>query len=90
MSGGDEWEERGIIPRVLSYIFEQFEQYKRRIKYQLSVSYVEIYNESAYDLLEERNGDNNFQQWSKIILMEDEDKNFCFKNSANNLCKTEE
>jgi kinesin family protein 6/9 len=21
MSGGDEWEERGIIPRVLSYIY---------------------------------------------------------------------
>ena len=24
MSGGDKWEERGIIPRVLSYIFSQF------------------------------------------------------------------
>jgi kinesin family protein 6/9 len=51
MSGGDEWEERGIIPRVLSYIFEQFDRYKNTIAFELRVSYIEIYNENAYDLL---------------------------------------
>jgi kinesin family protein 6/9 len=51
MSGGDEWEQRGIIPRVLSYIFEQFEKFKNKYKYELRVSYIEIYNEHAYDLL---------------------------------------
>jgi len=58
--------------------------------FELSVSYIEIYNESAYDLLEERNGDSNFEQWPKITLMEDEENRFCFRNGSVNICKTEE
>jgi len=33
MSGGDDWRERGIIPRVLSYVFDQFQKKKKKIKY---------------------------------------------------------
>jgi len=41
---------RGIIPRVLSKIFKQVEEHSDR-SYKIQISYMEIYNESAYDLL---------------------------------------
>lgn len=44
MSGGDEWETRGIIPRVIGYLFSQFYRAKHKFDYELSVSYIEIYN----------------------------------------------
>lgn len=88
MSGGDSWEERGIIPRVLSYLFQQFEKFKSQIRFSLAVSYIEIYNENGYDLLEERNGENDFEEWPKITLIEDEDKNFTLKSKSVYECET--
>lgn len=60
MSGGEKWAERGIIPRVLSYIFEQFKLRASQYEYELNVSFIEIYNENAYDLLDENHTENNF------------------------------
>jgi len=53
MSGGDDWKQRGVIPRVLSYVFEEFRRRSKKVAYELQVSFIEIYNESAYDLLDE-------------------------------------
>jgi kinesin family protein 6/9 len=33
MSGGDDWEDRGIIPRVLSYMFEEFRRRNKKYTY---------------------------------------------------------
>ena len=52
MSGSDSWKLRGIIPRVLTYIFDEFERRKDQYDYNLYISYMEIYNENAYDLLD--------------------------------------
>ena len=59
MSGGDKWEERGIIPRVLSYLFSQFRGKAAQYEYSLSVSFIEIYNENGYDLLDENHTEAN-------------------------------
>ncbi|KAI7832420.1 P-loop containing nucleoside triphosphate hydrolase protein, partial [Gamsiella multidivaricata] len=47
--------ERGIIPRCLEYLFEliaQEEQMISSVKYLCKASYIEIYNENIYDLLD--------------------------------------
>ena len=49
---------RGIIPRSLSYIFEEI---KKRTLYswKIYISYLEIYNNDGYDLLYENNDFND-------------------------------
>ncbi|CAC5408877.1 KIF6_9 [Mytilus coruscus] len=49
--GAERYIDRGIIPRCLSYLFEQFEKDGGR-SYTLHISYLEIYNENGYDLLD--------------------------------------
>lgn len=55
IQGGSDRE--GIIPRVLQDVFTRMEQNKQadRPTYHVLVSYLEIYNEKIYDLLQEGN-----------------------------------
>ena len=62
------WNERGIIPRVLSYIFEEFKKRSKKYSYEVHVSFIEIYNENAYDLLDQRHTDGSLDQWTKVSL----------------------
>ena len=48
--GAEKYKDRGIIPRTLEHIFKKCHDENTKI----SVSYIEIYNESGYDLLDER------------------------------------
>ena len=51
--GADSYEDRGIIPRTLSYLFQQLEgRQASNVTYTVRVSYLEIYNEAGYDLLD--------------------------------------
>ena len=53
--GVDSYEDRGIIPRTLSCLFEQLEARQARgdsVQHTVRVSYLEIYNEAGYDLLD--------------------------------------
>jgi len=43
--------DRGIIPRAISMIFNEFKK-RSDMKYQCYISYLEIYLESGYDLLD--------------------------------------
>jgi kinesin family protein 6/9 len=56
--GVESIELRGIIPRALSYIFEET---RKRTLYQwkIYISYLEIYNNDGYDLLYENTSNNN-------------------------------
>ena len=47
------WQLRGIIPRVLSYIYDELEK-KKDFDFSVYISFMEIYNENAYDLLDKR------------------------------------
>ena len=54
LSGGTaRYEDRGIVPRALSMIFERVEKIgaEENAKFTVEVSYVEIYMEQGYDLL---------------------------------------
>lgn len=72
MTGGAErYEDRGLIPRALSMIFREFRE-RSDVKWAAHISYMEIYNEQGYDLLEENR--------SKVRMLEDENGNFHLKN----------
>jgi len=45
-------EEHGIIPRVISLIFEEVDKRKKRSEFIVKCSFLEIYNEELIDLLD--------------------------------------
>ena len=60
MTGGIiNFDQRGIIPRTVSYLFNKINSDKDW-HYELSVSYMEIYNNKGYDLLYENEEGNRY------------------------------
>ncbi|XP_043467056.1 kinesin heavy chain-like [Leptopilina heterotoma] len=55
---------RGILPRTLQYLFSQVKKQTENL-YSIEISYLEIYNENGYDLL------NRKQEWSLATKIED-------------------
>lgn len=51
ITGGERYADRGIIPRTLSAVFEVAEA-RPELSYRVFISYMEIYNENIYDLLD--------------------------------------
>lgn len=72
MSGSESWADRGIIPRVLSYVYDEIERRSKDYDYQIYISFMEIYNENAFDLLDKRNLETPIENWNKITLFEDD------------------
>ena len=79
MCGSKNWRERGIIPRLLINLFKKIRELKN-IKFDVYISYMEIYNENAYDLLDNNNNNNNIDNWKKITVYEDNNNNIMLKN----------
>lgn len=49
--GAERYADRGVIPRSISHVFQELQK-KPDTHYEVRVSYLEIYNESGYDLLD--------------------------------------
>ncbi|XP_033368509.1 kinesin-like protein KIF6 [Parus major] len=80
ITGGTErYSDRGIIPRTLSYIFDQLQKDSSKM-YTTHVSYLEIYNECGYDLLDPRHEASRMEDLQKVTIMEDSDQNIHLKN----------
>jgi kinesin family protein 6/9 len=79
MCGSKVWKERGIIPRMLIDIFKQIRKIKN-YHYEIFISYLEIYNENAYDLLDRHHSEIDIENWRKIIVYEDNSGNIILKN----------
>ncbi|XP_042357157.1 kinesin-like protein KIF6 [Plectropomus leopardus] len=77
--GAERYSDRGIIPRTLSYLYERFNQDNSMI-YTIHISYLEIYNEMGYDLLDSRHEASRLQDLPKVTIMEDPDQNIHLKN----------
>ncbi|NXY64298.1 KIF6 protein, partial [Callaeas wilsoni] len=77
--GAERYSDRGIIPRTLSYIFEQLQKDSSKV-YTTHVSYLEIYNECGYDLLNPRHEASRMEDLPKVTIMEDSDQNIHLKN----------
>ncbi|KAM9608220.1 kinesin-like protein KIF6 isoform 1-T1 [Morphnus guianensis] len=80
ITGGAEcYSDRGIIPRTLSYIFDRLQKDSSKV-YTTHVSYLEIYNECGYDLLDPRHEASRLEDLPKVTIMEDPDQNIHLKN----------
>ncbi|XP_010162768.2 kinesin-like protein KIF6, partial [Antrostomus carolinensis] len=77
--GAEHYNDRGIIPRTLSYIFDQLQKDSSKV-YTTHVSYLEIYNECGYDLLDPRHEASRLEDLPKVTIMEDPDQNIHLKN----------
>ncbi|CAM9871849.1 unnamed protein product [Bubo scandiacus] len=77
--GAERYSDRGIIPRTLSYIFDQLQKDSSKV-YTTHVSYLEIYNECGYDLLDSRHEASRLEDLPKVTIMEDPDQNIHLKN----------
>ncbi|KAL0252122.1 hypothetical protein GEMRC1_001334 [Eukaryota sp. GEM-RC1] len=65
-----DYESRGLIPRSLSTLFEEIE--KKQRTYTISISYLELYNERAYDLLNPDRQSDRLEDLSKVNIREDD------------------
>lgn len=89
ITGGPErYEDRGIIPRTISQLFKTINSASNGITYNCYVSYLEIYNQSGYDLLTDTIS--SFDDIPKVTMLEDEFGYFHFKNLSVHSAKTEE
>uniref|UniRef100_A0A672HIQ7 Kinesin family member 6 n=1 Tax=Salarias fasciatus TaxID=181472 RepID=A0A672HIQ7_SALFA len=80
ITGGPErYDDRGIIPRSLSYLFERLSQDSRMVS-TIHISYLEIYNETGYDLLDSRDETSRLEDLPKVKIVEDPDQNITLKN----------
>ncbi|XP_045478661.1 kinesin-like protein KIF6 [Harmonia axyridis] len=63
------YENRGIIPRCIEHIFEYLS--KNPEAYSIQLSYLEIYNEIGYDLLNPKQMASKLEEFPRVILLED-------------------
>uniref|UniRef100_A0A8C2Z3V1 Kinesin family member 6 n=1 Tax=Cyclopterus lumpus TaxID=8103 RepID=A0A8C2Z3V1_CYCLU len=74
--GAERFSDRGIIPRTLSYLFQR----DSSMVYTTHISYLEIYNEMGYDLLDSRHEASRLEDLPKVLIMEDPDQNIHLRN----------
>lgn len=81
ITGGPErYDDRGIIPRAIGYLFKAMKaEEKDGTSYSCFISYLEIYNQSGYDLLVENQSNSMDGEVHKVTMLEDEYGNFHFK-----------
>ena len=83
MCGNDNTKEKGIIPRLLISFFKRIKEEKNKnLNYDVYISYIEIYNENAYDLFDKSHFREPLENWRKIIVYEDNYGNIMLKNMS--------
>jgi kinesin family member 6/9 len=87
--GSERYQDRGLIPRSLSHIFHCFKQ-RSDAQYMAYVSYLEIYNETAYDLLDPSQESKALEDLPTVKLQEDGEGNVHLRNLSLHLATTEE
>lgn len=87
--GAERYVDRGIIPRTLSYIFGHISK-DTQSKFKVSISYMEIYNESGFDLLDENHASKNLFDLEKVTMYEDKTGAFILKNLSVHRAENEE
>ncbi|XP_031565280.1 kinesin-like protein KIF6 isoform X2 [Actinia tenebrosa] len=87
--GAERYSDRGLIPRILSYLFEYCEKNSETV-YTIHISYLEIYNESGYDLLDPKHQASKLEDLPKVSLLEDSEGSFHLKNLSMHHASNEE
>jgi kinesin family member 6/9 len=87
--GAERYADRGIIPRTISYIFNEISK-RNTYSYKVNVSYLEIYNDSGYDLLDENHATKSLFDLPKVKMFEVSDEQFVLKNLSVHRAENEE
>ena len=87
--GSERYVDRGIIPRAISMIFSEFAK-NTDVQYNCFISYLEIYNEKGYDLLDSEHETSKLEDLKKVVMLEDEDGNYHLKNLSMHPVASEE
>lgn len=66
-------------------MFDEFES-RKDMDFTMFISFMEIYNENAYDLLDRNNIELPMEDWSKIMFLEDNYGNIHLKNLSVHEC----
>ena len=94
VTGGPErYDDRGIIPRAIAHLFKTIKDDEQKgISYSCFITYLEIYNQSGYDLLMENNHSSNSssEESKRVTMLEDEYGDFHFKNLSMHKVSSEE
>ncbi|ETW08438.1 hypothetical protein, variant [Aphanomyces invadans] len=92
ITGGESYQERGIVPRAISTLFDAFEA-RTDMTYKCYISYLEIYNDSVYDLLDRTHMNKPIEAWTRLQVQlsdDDEDANAQFRKLGVYEAKSEE
>mmetsp|Transcript_31029 Transcript_31029/g.80829 ORF Transcript_31029/g.80829 Transcript_31029/m.80829 type:complete len:928 (+) Transcript_31029:376-3159(+) len=87
--GAMHYADRGIIPRTLSSIFSEVTK-RTDHQYQVHVSYLEIYNQTGFDLLDPNREIKAMEDLPQVFVMEDEEQRTSFRNLSIHRANNEE
>lgn len=93
MTGGPEsYADRGLIPRALSRLFDAVRAAEASgdASYAVLVSYMEVYNETAYDLLDPAHEGTALEGLPRVTLQEDEEGRVHARGLSRRPARTEE
>ncbi|KAK9811828.1 hypothetical protein WJX72_010914 [[Myrmecia] bisecta] len=90
VTGGPErYVDRGIIPRSISLIFSEVAK-RSDYTYTVHISYLEIYNEVGYDLLDPNREVQMLEDLPRVHIMEDDESNIHMRNLSVHRANNEE
>ncbi|KAK1942247.1 Kinesin-like protein KIF6 [Phytophthora citrophthora] len=88
--GAERYEDRGLIPRALSLIFERMRNSSQE-QIIAQISYLEIYNNQGYDLLDPNHeSTKSLDDLPRVAMLEDEDGNCHLRNLSMHPVTSEE
>lgn len=88
--GAERYVDRGIIPRAISYAFAQAASRASEVVTTVQVSYLEIYQEAGYDLLDPSHDNKSLEDLPKVALLEDDRGTVHTRNLQLHPARTEE
>ncbi|KAJ3222748.1 Kinesin- protein 6 [Clydaea vesicula] len=77
--GAEKYSDRGLIPRTIQYMFKEI-QNRPSYTYEFKISYLEIYNEAGYDLLDTNRDPKKLEDLTKVTLLVDSDERIHLRN----------
>jgi kinesin family member 6/9 len=87
--GVERYADRGIIPRAISRLYADIAK-KTDGKYEVHVSYMEIYQDQGYDLLDPEHDTKALEDLPRVSVREDDAGDFHLQNLSTHRCESEE
>ena len=87
--GAERYVDRGLIPRAISHVFQTLAK-RTDYVFEVRISYLEIYNEAGYDLLDPSHESKTLEDLPKVSLLEDDDGRMHLRNLSSQIARSEE